>query len=239
MHWRQISLHTRAHMIFKKIFASMLFLLVGAGANAQGISGRLIDYSTFISKGGYSGLSWGIGYEQNVTKHLALSLSYNSSWGHTDDETSEYSYDDGSGYGYTFTYFQDFTWHEFAYESKYFFDGNDDNSMYLSSGIAYREVSHLTTIDNVWVDPGYYDVYDALAQTYYRVNFSCVPITIKWGERGEMDGLFTDVYVGVTFIPGASGKLPGTYTFFTGKTEQKVNTISFCAGLKIGIGWDK
>lgn len=93
------------------------------------------------------------------------------------------------------------------YQSSYHFSDNESSSFYMGPNIGIRSVggSDKATL---------------------------VPLGMRMGVRGGLQGFFADLYVGGLYNFGGGGR---------SETEQvgiaDLRTTSFCAGLDLGFGW--
>ncbi len=208
---------------------SFLLLCFSSLAFSQGIrvNAACFNLSENSQNGQYSSSHngfVGIGYLQDIGTKLSVSLEYNKSWDVSDYGTSDI---DETTSGNIYIYSLDMPWSEIAYESRYFFTDNDEAAFYISSGIAYR------TIDTKFTDFTYGNS-EVTKKTYH-----VLPITLRIGHRGSMDGFFGDLFVGTTFIPGASSIKPGPTIFHDEVDHSFIRGLSFNFGWSMGIGWAK
>jgi hypothetical protein len=204
----------------------------------QSIKFTYLGYNSWQNYEGQRNMYYGGGYEQNVTDRISVSLDYNSGYTLDEDKWSSVTFTDGT-YGYSFDYIVTAPWQELAYTSKFFFTENDDRSWYISSGIAYRT----TTVD-VQVLPNYFDpVYASVGQEIgmgiNKKRQSLFPITMRIGGRGSIDSWFGDYFIGLTFVPGASGAGTGNKTLDNAIGKKYFRTLSVSIGIALGIGWSE
>ena len=148
------------------VFIVIYLLLNYTNSNSQGIKVDFLGFNGVAQNYG-TPLFWGIGYEQNFGEKISLGLTYRS--GYSFD--SENSYSDVE-YGFSipngnvsFTVFQNCSWSEFAYTSKYFFSDNSDGSYYVASGISMMQTTVQYELNNL---PERWFFWRVLAVTEYR-----------------------------------------------------------------------
>lgn len=231
----------------KKLLVFNLLILNAAASYAQGIKFNTLCWSNdFKSKvdeesttNFMSDWYYGIGYEQNIGDKLAVSLCFNSSLGKTfgkEDVNTKYIYYtdiNGNENSYPYEYTSYISYTGLSYESKYFFNENDDNSMYVSSGIGFKSVKW------TFIAASDYNIPDSLitftAGTMIDKT-TIIPLSIKIGGRGSMDGWFGDWFLGFNYNLGVD-KLPAKQSFKDLEFEKPMHKLAFTAGYSFGIGW--
>lgn len=94
------------------------------------------------------------------------------------------------------------------YRSAYHFSDNSSTSFYVGPSIAYRNIS--------------------------GTGSGVVPVGLRMGIRGGLDGFFADLYAG--FAHNMGGKDLGKLNDRTNKRSPIGTTFVF--GLDLGLGWD-
>jgi hypothetical protein len=95
----------------------------------------------------------------------------------------------------------------FTYHSHFHFSDNEFSSFYMGPNIGFRTVDGFGTL---------------------------VPIGMRMGVRGGLEGFYADLYVGGHYNVGGGSS---TVLENTGVTDLR--TLGFSGGLDIGIGWGK
>lgn len=162
-------------------------------------------------------------------------------FGSEDGNYREFQYPDpldpfGSNLYYSYYYTSVISYTELSYQSKYFFSDNDDNSGYISSGIGLKfvkwtfDASEISEIPAGLILPYPSDLLEE--------KLTVVPLSLKLGSRGSMDGFFSEYYIGFTYNLGAD-KLPQDDALknFTADSEKPMNKLAFTLGYSFGIGW--
>jgi hypothetical protein len=218
----------------KRINFSLLVLLLFVLPNVrgQGVRVTYIGYNSFESMPGKEFMNYGLGYEQNLASHIAVSLEYFKSYGLGDETWGEYSNADANSND--FIYIFKAPWREFTYTSKFFFSGNDVKSAYLATGIGYRQIDFSMSTQNY--NSSSPDA-EAISRGAPLQRITMVPIYLKIGSRGEIDGWFGDYFIGLNFNPGAGNQKSGNQTIDNLLNEKYFRTFSFTFGLAFGLGW--
>ncbi|MEX1133087.1 MAG: hypothetical protein WEC15_07690 [Flavobacteriales bacterium] len=94
-----------------------------------------------------------------------------------------------------------------TYHSHYHFSDNESSSFYMGPNIGFRSVDGSATL---------------------------IPIGMRMGVRGGLEGFYADLYVGGHYNVGGGGR---AVVEEVGATDLR--TLSFCGGIDIGIGWGK
>jgi hypothetical protein len=227
----------------KRLLTSLLLALLisvccAGTLQAQAVTFKLLDYAPFVVERNPNGLFWGFGYEQNIGDRIAVSLEYSKSYNldESNFETS-YTYRDASGYGYGYSSLSTYGWSEISYHSKFFFTPSDDRAWYVSSGIGIRTFHHILDIYGAQFDVPYASLSQSIVDGTHTEDVTLIPVTLKLGQRGSIDGWFGDWFLGLSFIPGASGKLPPANSPYDKSSYLSLKGVSFVFGLNFGIGW--
>jgi hypothetical protein len=207
---------------------------------AQAIRLNLLDYSSVIKGGDVSGFYAGFGYEQNVGDRIAVSLEYNFSYLNNTTEYDQYynsSYYDNSGNSsyLTFDYFIAYPSKELAWQSKYFFNDNDEGSWYIASGIAYKSIKYNWGITDINADYNY-PVPPELAEGKFEESVAVIPLSLKLGYRNSIDGIFGDYFIGINYNTGGSSP---DDVILKNYLQGVIRKINFSFGLNFGFGWAK
>lgn len=96
------------------------------------------------------------------------------------------------------------------YRCQYHFADNTSSSFYMGSTLGVRSIG----------------------DHYSKV---LLPIGIRMGVRGGLEGFYADLYVGGKYQLGANGSAVRV----DGITYPGFHTTTFVAGLDIGFGWDR
>jgi len=224
-----------------KKFSCIVLVLFFFGSFKSRVDAQAIRFNYFcgsfvehtVSK---TNLFYGIGYEQNFGKRIALSLEYNKGFGIGENDYVSVRFRDANQEGYDFDYLTTLPWSEFAYQAKYFFADNDEDAGYISSGISVRSINARTDVVHLQYDSTYISTVGAMGGVIEE-KITLFPISIKFGYRGSIDGFFGDYFVGIHLIPGAAGKNVAP------KLASLVETKFFSAtaitfGMSFGIGWE-
>lgn len=229
--------------MIKSRILSVFFLisLLPAVAFAQAIRFNLLGLNSAHSTEGARVLFAGIGYEQNVFDKLAVSLEYN--FGYTFSIQSDEYYDESinhlSSEEYSYMYSLEVPWSEIAYQSKYFFRDNTENSWYMGMGIGIKWFEYQFEILEEL--PGYSVTGPGPLQIkkYYQT-VSAIPITFRSGFRNSIQSFFQDYNFAVGYLVGKGELKTGESRIDNYLYEKpKLNSIFMSVTCSIGIGWDK
>lgn len=239
-------------MIQLKRTALTLAILVAFASkiDAQAIRFNTICYSRdFVSSFDEQNVTnpmsnWfaGLGYEQNIGDRIAISIDINSSlgklFGEEDEQYRSFDYyEPGSQYlsSYEFSYSSYITYTELNYQSKFFFNTNDDGSGYISSGIGLKFVRW-----NLSPSTNYYTPPDEIASLLPSQNIEekklIIPVSLRLGHRGSLDGVFGEYFFGVSYNIGA-GNFPEDSYLKNFYDKKPMRSLSFNIGYLWGIGW--
>src|SRR5688572_22653563 len=87
------------------------------------------------------------------------------------------------------------------YQTKFFFGGTDETGAYMSMGIGIRYVKyifHLGSVDDFYEESG--DVPpDLSSKDEYSENLTVIPLILRVGARGNMEGFFPDFSFGLGY----------------------------------------
>ncbi len=95
------------------------------------------------------------------------------------------------------------------YHSKYHFSDNDYSSFYLGPNIGVRAIGGSESA-------------------------TLVPVGMRMGVRGGLEGFYADLYVGGLYNIGGGGSIE-----LESVGNRDLRNLSFCAGLDLGVGWGK
>lgn len=117
------------------------------------------------------------------------------------------------------------------YRSQYHFMDNDGTSLYLGSTVGFRMVRQLIEYQELVAVP--------FGSDYYRTRNNegtgvLVPIGLRLGVRGPLDGGYGDAYVCLGYNAGSSD--PFSPLSFL-KEESMPSALMLQVGLAYGIGW--
>jgi hypothetical protein len=222
-------------MKFLRLVIYVLFIF-SSSAYSQSVKFNYFGYNSWQKFPGKRNFYLGAGYEHNLNSRISLSLDYNSGYNLEDEAWSPVQYSDGV-YGYSFSYMISGKWQEVAYTSKYFLTDNEESSIYISSGIGYRIITMNLDIQSDYFDLPYASLGEQIGRGALNKRMTMFPITMRLGNRGSIDDWFGDYYIGLTFIPGGSGKGSGNDAFDHTINQKLFNTFSVTIGLSVGIGW--
>lgn len=228
-----------------KYAVAVLMMLAGSNGFSQAIRFNTYNYcddfrvnkSTDIYDEGGSSLDdnsdfyWGIGYEQNVGDRISVSAEINSSLGKIYSESyvsiPEPYVDLTTGQTYTTTksYNLYVSYVELKYISKYFFKENDDRSGYIASTLGFKKVNY-----------GYSDEEGGEGDLSLKESKLIIPLGLRLGWRGSIDGWFGDGFIGAGLNIGASSEVKDPIIKAFNKNSS-ISTIYFTAGYSFGIGW--
>jgi hypothetical protein len=178
---------------------------------------------------------YGFGYEQNVGTHISVSLEYNR--GYSFDEEDEYLYLQyaENGNTYDIEYYNSMPWSEYSYQSKYFFNGNEDDGWYISSGVSIRTVKYELFVASANVNGNY--AVGLFPESPGSKSITLFPISLKFGYRNAIDWWFQDYMLGISYIPGGSTKPTGYATIDNHATQTSFKNLAITFSLSFGIGW--
>jgi len=201
----------------------------------QGIRVNWLGASFFEKTNGKS-FYFGGGYEQNIGTAIAVSLEYNFGYSFGDGEESVQFQFPKDGDVYTVEYLPLMPWSEFSYSSKYFFSGNDDDSWYVSSGLAIRTVKYNLNLLSAYSNSSGNYATGLFPETVEEKSIVLTPITFKFGVRSSIDDWFQDYAIGFSYIPGGSSKKTG-YTTIDTYAPGSFKNFAFTFSLAFGLGW--
>jgi hypothetical protein len=188
----------------------------------------------------------GIGYEKNLFDKIAVSLEFNTGYNlnqfaNVEPNGGNFLLIDNSGNYYYYSYLLNIGWREFAYQSKYFFRKNTDNSFYLATGISLIAMGYEMDIVDV-DDPGNNGGTGPLSLGKIEHTNIFFPVSFKFGFRNNITGIFGDYSCGISFLPssGAYGTgnpkidaADGTASF------NQLKSVYFMVAMSLGFGWYK
>jgi hypothetical protein len=211
--------------LLKSLFLSIAFSLFTILCSAQAI--KVIFPSGFT--GINSSIGLGLGYEKNLIDRLSFSIDGNWGGGAEYKQPTNFTFtkDNAEFYG---NYSSDFTYFEVIYTSKYFISKNSNRSFYAGTGIGYRNCKFVTNY-NEHDQYSYNSVSDVLKETH-----SFIPLFLKFGYRGPIDGWFVDMSFGAQYLPGVNTKsltIPHVDNTGTGLFSTMCFTYTFA----FGFGW--
>ena len=214
---------------FLLLFSTPIF------SNGQAIRVNYVGYSGYQKSVSTSNYFYGFGYEHNIGSKIALQFEYNK--GYSLDENYGYYYYDNINSPVNFEYNLEIPWYEFAYQSKYFFSGNDEKSFYISSGISMRMAKYNMEIYSVSYNPQNVTAPPPIPTGLIIKSYNLFPISLKVGWRNTIDGWFGDYNFGISFIPGANNRKSGNPNIDQYLKDEGLKNISFNIGLTFGFGW--
>lgn len=184
----------------------------------------------------------GIGYEQNVGNRIAVSLDINSSLGKLFGSESEQSktidyYDNNYQFttSYSINYTSYISYTELNYQSKYFFNDNDDASGYISSGIGLKFVNWTyKAVDGYGSVPP--EISYLVPRNSIEEKLLVIPLSLRFGRRGSIDGAFGEYFFGFSYNLKA-GNLPQSDELKNFFNEKPMRGFAFNLGYLWGIGW--
>jgi len=197
---------------------------------AQAIRWNALDYSPVLKSMGVPALYYGFGYEHLVDEYLSVTAEVNFSYT-GQDQDAYYGYYNGNSQislDYTFKY----PTTEFAWQARYYFDGNTETSWYFSSGVSYKQVRFKCDVLNTYSQNQ--GVPAGLTPGATQENFAVFPLSIRLGHRGETDGFFTEYFIGFNFNIGDIKPKAAVFDYIQ---YNELATLNFCAGLNFGVGW--
>jgi len=95
------------------------------------------------------------------------------------------------------------------YHSNYHFSDNESSSFYMGSTIGVRMVGGAD-------------------------GATLVPVGMRMGVRGGLEGFYADLYIGGHYNVGGGGRV-----MLENRGAADLRTLSFCGGLDIGFGWGR
>ena len=211
--------------------------------NYLGIADPLISDNGSIGSGNEINLPLynGLGYEQNFGNRIALSLEYNISFNNlsrTSKTMLNSGHFDGNYNSDGYSFGVDFPMHEISYQSKYFFRDNDERATYVSFGLALHTINYTWSIrKNYYYSSGTTLVPDDFREGDFKESVTTVPLTIRLGARGAINGSFGDYSIGFRYnLSGDKGPTNKTYKYVA---ESSLRDLSFIFCMSWGIGWAK
>jgi len=194
----------------------------------------------------------GIGLERNVGDYIALKLEINKGfqilYNLTDGKilgaagSNDYSqsyYDTVTGYSNEFGYHWSVPCFDINYQSKFFFRGNDKTGPYMSMGIGIRSVKyifHVGSVDDYYSDE---DVpHDLEKKDGYFEKLTVIPLILRVGARGNMEGFFPDFSFGIGYNISHNKTVEDkTITKTWDLSVPELSGLTIVAGISFGIGW--
>ena len=194
----------------------------------------------------------GIGLERNVGDYISLKLEinkgfqilYNISDGKivgalgSSEHTQSY-YDSTLGYSTDFAYHWTVPCFDINYQSKFFFRGNDKTGPYMSMGIGIRSVKYIFHTGAVTDLYDSEDVpHDLEKKDGYYEKLTVIPLILRVGARGDMDGFFPDFSFGIGYNFSHDKTVEDkTITKTWDLSVPKLSALTIVAGISFGIGW--
>jgi hypothetical protein len=193
-------------------------------AQAQyGIRGSFLTYDR-LSKGAHTYGSVGVDLDVSDRTSIGADFLFRLNlFGET--ELSDYV----QYAGYSVDYILTPRSTQFLLRSSYFF--SDDRGFYVSSSFGVRKVS-------AEVIPSTYDPtgFNQLPAWVVRetAETTLFPIGLRFGVRGELDGWYGDLFVGVGYMLGERNLFKAPYLE---AKDREIAGLSIQAGYALGIGW--
>jgi hypothetical protein len=212
----------------------LILIFTPVVSNAQSLRFNFFDHSAFerAENGNYNWY-WGAGYEHNIGDMIAVSFDYNAGLDFDDNHYGTLFFGDQVSGG-QIEYELNLPWKEIAYQSKYFFTGNDDNSFYISSGISYRWIKYQLDVNGVDFTGAYVG---QIIPTTIEKTITQFPLSLKLGFRNSIDGWFGDYSLGASFIRGATSQGSGIPIFDDHLENSVFKDFSINFSVAFGIGW--
>jgi hypothetical protein len=240
--------------ILHRIFVCAFFFVAMMTASAQKTA---ITFSPF-NVAFYANTSFltqgfmGIGIERNVGTYIALKLEINRGFqilyhisngkilGITEGNEHTREYTDSLGEYNEFSYHWTVPSFDINYQSKFFFRGNDQTGAYMSMGIGIRSVKyifHTGPLDKYSYDSQSVP-HDLQLKDGYSENLVVVPLILRVGARGRIQGFFPDFSFGMGFNI-AHGKTieDKTITRTWDLSVPSLSGFTVTGGISFGIGW--
>ena len=219
---------------FKRYSVFLILFILPLLSDGQAIRVNYIGFSGYQKAVVPANYYYGFGYEQNIGKRIAILFEYNKGY-ELDENSGHYFFDDINS-PVSFNYGLEIPWYEFAYQSKYFFTGNDDGSWYVSSGIALRKATYTMDIYSAnYNQSGLPATSIPLGVT--QKSYSLIPLSFKVGWRNSIDGWFGDYNIGISYIPGGNYRNTGNPNIDQYLTKQGIRSFCINVGFSFGVGW--
>ena len=114
------------------------------------------------------------------------------------------------------------------YRSMYYFGG----AGYIASTIGFRNIKMNMVLTELTTDAFGYDKF--ITRTLNK-NTMIIPIGLRLGARGELDGWYQDLYLNVGYNIGSSKKPYGTEVVL--EKSDEISGLWFSLGYAFGVGW--
>ena len=237
-----------------KIFASALlsFTFMHVSAQKMGITFSPLNAAYYVNTSLMTQGSMGIGLERNVGDYISLKLEVSQGFqilykisdgdflelGQGIEEEKTW-YDTTNGSSNTFAYHWAVPSFYFNYQSKFFFRGNDKTGAYMSMGIGVRSVKYILHLGYL---SSYYDDEnippDLRGKDGYEETLTVIPLVLRIGARGVMDGFFPDFSFGMGYNFSndktiKDKKITQTWDL----SVPKLSGLTITGSIAFGIGW--
>jgi hypothetical protein len=192
----------------------------------------------------------GIGLERNVGDYIALKLEVNNGFqilynltdgkilqaGSAMEKSEEYT--DANGDPQEFYYHWTVPSFDINYQSKFFFRGNDKTGAYLSMGLGVRSVKYIFHVGSI-TDYNYEKIpKDIQKKNEYSENLVVVPLILRVGGRGEIQGFFPDFSFGIGYNIAHNKTIQDkTITKTWDLSVPTLSGFTAVGSIAFGIGW--
>jgi hypothetical protein len=214
------------------VFVSLFFSSVAG--YAQAVKLTYAGISTMRTGQSARLFYFGGGYEQNLLGKLSVSIDYNQGYAF-DISDDEYYYQNGFSYGGTnyYNYIRTVDWHEFAYQTKYFFIDNTSNSWYFSMGLSLLVLDYELKIQEEGSSYGSTPIPVGTTKNSSMV----FPVTARIGFRSNLTGFVSDFGFGLSFLPGKGDYGSGNEAADLYVPTNDLHSVYLTVGCSLGFGW--
>lgn len=173
-----------------------------------------------------------LGVEQYMIEKLSLALSYRKVFyfiGKTNnvEPKTVFNYD-----GWNYAYTEDYDSYAIDFESKYFFEGPNDDGAYISSCISFQHITMNINMFSIEPSGASGSSLPAIPLGKFKDEMNIYPFGIKIGARNASDELVFDYFLGIMYHFGAAGihrAHEDILDYFP------LKSVSFPIGVKLGF----
>jgi len=193
----------------------------------------------------------GIGLERNVGDYISLKLEVNNGFqilykisggdlGSVIGSEEDISWEDSLGYSHYFPYHWTVPALDINYQSKFFFNGNDKTGAYMAMGIGIRSVRYILHVGSTDDYSYSSEIPSELQQRDDEVieKLTVVPLILRIGARGEMDGFFPDFSFGLGYNISHNKTINDNVVTQTWDMKvPKLTGLTVTGSISFGVGW--
>lgn len=209
------------------LFAAQAF------AQANGVRFIFPEFTkVYAGKGMWSSYQLGMGYDHDFNDRISTGLDFTLDLQRAteaDGRTIEVPYA-----GLIANYYSSDRLLSVIYRTAYAFTDNSETHLYVGSYFGVR--SFRQSLDLGYVeDPSGSSSNNGPFQQQVVAKKTLVPIGLRLGVRGSLEGGFADLYTQLGYTIGG-GESAFTQAYFAGE-EFDLSSMSFTIGLAYGFGW--